>query len=57
MCEFYYAEDYHQQCLDKVVNSQSHAGQPAYCPMHSTGLTLPDDFAVRPLQYVDSASG
>ena len=54
--EFYYAEDY-QLYLDKVVNSQSHAGKPAYCPIHSTGVTLPDDFAVTPLQYADSASG
>jgi peptide-methionine (S)-S-oxide reductase len=50
---FYYAEDYHQQYLDKVLNSPSHAGLPAYCPNHSTGVRLPDDFAVTPLQYVD----
>jgi hypothetical protein len=24
-----------------------------YCPNHSTGVKLPDDFAVTPLQYVD----
>jgi peptide-methionine (S)-S-oxide reductase len=42
---FYYAEDYHQQYLHKVPNG--------YCPNHSTGVTLPDDFAVTPLQYVD----
>jgi peptide-methionine (S)-S-oxide reductase len=42
---FYYAEDYHQQYLDKVPNG--------YCPNHSTGVTLPADFAVTPLQYVD----
>jgi len=42
---FYYAEDYHQQYLDKVPNG--------YCPNHSTGVTLPDDFKVTPLQYVD----
>jgi hypothetical protein len=24
-----------------------------YCPNHSTGVTLPDDFVVTPLQYVD----
>ena len=43
--EFYYAEDYHQQYLDKNPNG--------YCPNHSTGVKLPDDFAVTPLQYVD----
>ena len=42
---FYYAEDYHQQYLDKVPNG--------YCPHHATGVTLPDDFVVTPLQYVD----
>jgi peptide-methionine (S)-S-oxide reductase len=42
---FYYAEDYHQQYLDKVPNG--------YCPNHSTGVKLPDDFVVTPLQYVD----
>jgi peptide-methionine (S)-S-oxide reductase len=42
---FYYAEDYHQQYLDKVPNG--------YCPIHSTGVRLPDDFVVTPLQYVD----
>ena len=30
--EFYFAEDYHQQYLDKVPNG--------YCPNHSTGVTL-----------------
>ena len=24
-----------------------------YCPNHQTGVTLPDDFVVTPLQYVD----
>ena len=43
--EFYFAEDYHQQYLDKVPNG--------YCPSHSTGVKLPDDFVVTPLQYVD----
>jgi len=43
--EFYFAEGYHQQYLVKVPNG--------YCPNHSTGVTLPDDFAVTPLQYVD----
>ncbi len=42
---FYYAEDYHQQYLDKVPNG--------YCPNHATGVTLPADFKVTPLQYVD----
>ena len=43
--EFYYAEDEHQQYLAKVPNG--------YCPNHATGVTLPDDFVVTPLQYVD----
>jgi peptide-methionine (S)-S-oxide reductase len=42
---FYYAEDYHQQYLEKVPNG--------YCPNHSTGVKLPDDFKVTPLEYVD----
>ena len=42
---FYYAEDYHQQYLDKVPNG--------YCPVHATGVKLPADFSVTPLQYVD----
>ena len=42
---FYYAEDYHQQYLDKNPRG--------YCPNHSTGVKLPDDFVVTPLQYVD----
>ena len=42
---FYFAEDYHQQYLDKIPNG--------YCPNHSTGVRLPDDFVVTPLQYVD----
>ena len=33
---FYYAEDYHQQYLDKNPRG--------YCPNHSTGVKLPDDF-------------
>jgi peptide-methionine (S)-S-oxide reductase len=41
---FYYAEDYHQQYLDKNPRG--------YCPNHSTGVKLPDDFVVTPLQYV-----
>ena len=28
-------------------------GSPGYCPNHSTGVKLPDDFTVTPLQYVD----
>jgi peptide-methionine (S)-S-oxide reductase len=42
---FYYAEDYHQQYLAKNPNG--------YCPNHATGVKLPDDFVVTPLQYVD----
>ena len=43
--QFYYAEDYHQQYLAKNPNG--------YCPNHATGVKLPDDFVVTPLQYVD----
>ena len=43
--EFYFAEDYHQQYLSKNPGG--------YCPVHSTGVKLPDDFAVTSLQYVD----
>ena len=42
---FYYAEDYHQQYLQTHPNG--------YCPIHATGVQLPDDFVVTPLQYVD----
>jgi peptide-methionine (S)-S-oxide reductase len=42
--DFFFAEDYHQQYLDKVPNG--------YCPNHSTGVKLPD-LEVTPLQYVD----
>ena len=42
---FYFAEDYHQQYLDKNPNG--------YCPNHATGVTLPEGFAVSPLQYAD----
>ena len=42
---FYYAEDYHQQYLDKNPRG--------YCPNHATGVKLPDDVVVTPLQYVD----
>jgi peptide-methionine (S)-S-oxide reductase len=31
--EFYFAEDYHQQYLDKIPNG--------YCPNHSTGVSCP----------------
>jgi peptide-methionine (S)-S-oxide reductase len=34
--EFYFAEAYHQQYLDKNPNG--------YCPNHATGVTLPDGF-------------
>ena len=43
--EFYFAEDYHQQYLDKNPYG--------YCPNHSTGVKLPADFEVTPLQYVE----
>ncbi|HEY7591504.1 MAG TPA: peptide-methionine (S)-S-oxide reductase MsrA [Candidatus Limnocylindrales bacterium] len=42
---FYFAEDYHQQYLAK--------NPMGYCPNHATGVRLPDDFGVTPLQYVD----
>ena len=42
---FYFAEDYHQQYLDKVPHG--------YCPNHSTGVKLPDDVKVTPLQYAE----
>ena len=42
---FYYAEDYHQQYLDRNPHG--------YCPNHATGVKLPEDFVVTPLQYVD----
>ena len=42
--EFFFAEDYHQQYLDKNPNG--------YCPDHRTGVTFPD-VVVTPLQYVD----
>jgi methionine-S-sulfoxide reductase len=45
--EFYFAEDYHQQYLDKNPGG--------YCPNHSTGVQLPDDFAIpaTELQFID----
>lgn len=42
---FFYAEDYHQQYLAKNPRG--------YCPVHATGVRLPDDVVVMPLQYVD----
>jgi peptide-methionine (S)-S-oxide reductase len=42
---FYYAEDYHQQYLDKNPGG--------YCPLHATGVKLPDDFVFTPIQYAD----
>jgi peptide-methionine (S)-S-oxide reductase len=42
---FYYAEEYHQQYLAKNPFG--------YCPIHATGVKLPEGFAVTPLQYVD----
>jgi peptide-methionine (S)-S-oxide reductase len=42
---FFYAEDYHQQYLDRNPRG--------YCPDHRTGVKLPDGFVVTPLQYVD----
>jgi peptide-methionine (S)-S-oxide reductase len=43
--EFYFAENYHQQYLARNPNG--------YCPNHATGVKLPDDFVVTPLQYAD----
>ena len=43
--EFFFAEEYHQQYLAKNPGG--------YCPNHRTGVTLPDDFVVTPLQYVE----
>src|SRR5579859_359808 len=37
--EFYFAEDYHQQYLAKVPNG--------YCPVHATGVTLPESVVVK----------
>jgi peptide-methionine (S)-S-oxide reductase len=44
---FYFAEDYHQQYLDKNPGG--------YCPIHATGVRLPDEFAIASteLQYVE----
>ena len=35
---FYFAEDYHQQYLDKIPFG--------YCPNHATGVRLPEGFTV-----------
>ncbi|MBX3030831.1 MAG: peptide-methionine (S)-S-oxide reductase MsrA [Chloroflexi bacterium] len=43
--DFFYAEAYHQQYLRKNPNG--------YCPIHATGVRLPDGFEATPLQYVD----
>jgi peptide-methionine (S)-S-oxide reductase len=43
--EFYFAEDYHQQYLQKNPYG--------YCPNHQTGIELPADFKVTPLQYAE----
>ncbi len=43
--EFFFAEDYHQQYLAKNPGG--------YCPIHATGIELPDDIVVKPLEYVD----
>jgi peptide-methionine (S)-S-oxide reductase len=43
---FFFAEDYHQQYLDKNPFG--------YCPNHATGVALPAGFAApTPLEYVD----
>jgi peptide-methionine (S)-S-oxide reductase len=42
---FYFAEDYHQQYLDKNPGG--------YCPNHATGVRLPEGWAVTPLQYAE----
>ena len=44
---FYFAEDYHQQYLDKVPHG--------YCPNHATGVSLPEGWManVKPLEYVE----
>jgi peptide-methionine (S)-S-oxide reductase len=42
---FYFAEDYHQQYLQKNPGG--------YCPVHATGITLPAGFAATPLQYAE----
>ena len=40
-----------------VLRTRQHADSSenpnGYCPNHATGVKLPDDFVVTPLQYVD----
>ncbi len=45
--EFYFAEDYHQQYLDKVPNG--------YCPNHATGVQLPEGWMAnaQPITYAE----
>jgi peptide-methionine (S)-S-oxide reductase len=43
--EFFFAEEDHQEYLAKVPNG--------YCPVHATGVKLPEGFAVTPLEYVE----
>ena len=43
--QFFFAEDYHQGYLHKNPNG--------YCPVHATGVRLPNGFAATPLQYVE----
>jgi hypothetical protein len=38
-----------RQYIDPFENT----GPGAYCPDHRTGVKLPDDFVVTPLQYVE----
>jgi peptide-methionine (S)-S-oxide reductase len=39
---FYFAEEYHQQYLAKVLGGEStHRGASNYCPVHSTGVACP----------------
>jgi hypothetical protein len=39
--------------LGRNVGSSPGENPGGYCPNHSTGVKLPDDFAMTPLQYVD----
>ncbi len=42
------------QDLPAVVLGSSPVENPGgYCPIHATGVKLPDDFVVTPLQYAD----
>ena len=40
-------------CLSRQQYGEQSTNRRGYCPNHSTGVTLPADFAVTPLQYVD----